>query len=309
MTGKHKKRLRGVLAVLGAVVLLSGLLLAIRVPEIGAAILLHPFVRKVTTTPPQGVEVVVIDGIGIQLKAWRASATGPRRGTVIYLHGFADNRGSSAGLFESFPAKGFDVIAYDSRAHGDSGGDACTFGVMEKQDLQKVIDTAGEGPVVLIGSSLGAAVAIQAAAVDPRVSAVVAAEVFSDLRTVATERAPSFLTGGTLEKALLTAEREGRFRISDASPELAARSIGIPVLLIHGSADSETPPKHSQRVYEALAGPKRLILVPGAGHNESLRGGVWKDIAAWIDGVLNTTPGLRSPTFNPEVPSSVPGAP
>ena len=37
------------------------------------------------------------------------------------------------------------------------------------------------------------------------------------------------------------------------------------VLVIHGADDTETPPAHSQRVYDALRGPKRLILVPGAG--------------------------------------------
>ena len=72
------------------------------------------------------------------------------------------------------------MIAYDSRAHGDSQGDACTYGFFEKEDLHRVIDTLGPGPVVLIGTSLGAAVALQEAADDRRVSAVVAAETFSD---------------------------------------------------------------------------------------------------------------------------------
>jgi hypothetical protein len=51
----------------------------------------------------------------------------------------------------------------------------------------------------------------------------------------------------------------------------------------HGSADSDTPPEHSQRVLAALAGPKRLILVSGARHNESLRGEVWTEVERWID--------------------------
>ena len=67
----------------------------------------------------------------------------------------------------------------------------------------------------------------------------------------------------------------------------AAAEIKSPVLLIHGAADWDTPPAHSQRVLAALAGPKRLILVPGAGHNESLRGAVWDEIERWLDGVLD----------------------
>ena len=59
-------------------------------------------------------------------------------------------------------------------------------GFYEKRDLKRVIDTVAPGPVVLIGSSLGAAVAIQAAVDIPRVTGIVAAEAFSDLRSIAT---------------------------------------------------------------------------------------------------------------------------
>src|SRR6185436_14421434 len=112
------------------------------------------------------------------------------RGTIVYLHGVADNHSSAAGVIRRFLPRGFLVIAYDSRAHGDSDGAACTYGFYEKADLRRVIDALPPGPVALIGTSLGAAVAVQAAAGDSRVTTVVAAETFSDLRTVATERAP-----------------------------------------------------------------------------------------------------------------------
>ena len=75
------------------------------------------------------------------------------------------------------------------------------YGYFEKVDLRRVIDTLNPGPVVLFGTSLGAAVALQEAAGDPRVTAVVAVEVFSDLRTIAVERAPWFLPGSTIDKA------------------------------------------------------------------------------------------------------------
>lgn len=77
-------------------------------------------------------------------------------------------------------------------------------------------------------------------------------------------------------------------RTPSKSPEVAARTIRAPVLLIHGSLDHDTPPEHSRRVFGALHGPKQLILVPGAGHNQSLRGEVWQDIERWIDRALST---------------------
>lgn len=194
-----------------------------------------------------------------------------------YLHGIADNRISATGPIWRFVKHGFDVVAYDSRAHGDSDGEACTYGFYEKQDLGRVLDTIATGPIVLLGTSLGAA-ALQHPAEDARVSAVVAAETFSDLRTVATERAPFFFSPDLIERSFQLAERHGHFRIDTVSPVAAAATITAPVLLIHGEKDSETPPDHSRRVFAALRGPKRLIIVPGAGHNGSLRADVWDEI-------------------------------
>jgi hypothetical protein len=227
----------------------------------------------------------------LDLKGWRCDASAGRRGTLVYLHGIADNRASATGVIDRFGKRGFDVVAYDSRAHGESAGDVCTYGFFEKRDLYRVLDTVGPGPIVLVGTSLGAAVALQEAALDTRVTAVVGAEGFSDLRTVATERAPFFFTRGTITRAFQLAERQGRFEVDAVSPVVAATEIKIPVLLVHGAADSDTPPDHSRRVLAALAGPKRLILVPGARHNESLRGEVWDEIERWLDEVLGPPPG------------------
>jgi pimeloyl-ACP methyl ester carboxylesterase len=71
------------------------------------------------------------------------------------------------------------------------------------------------------------------------------------------------------------------------SPLAAATELHIPVLLIHGAADDDTPPDHSRRVLETLRGPKRLIEVDGAGHNRSLSNdAVWREIEVWLDGVI-----------------------
>ena len=111
---------------------------------------------------------------------------------------------------------------------------------------------------------------------------VVAAETFADLRSIAAERAPFFFTAGIIHRGLATAEWLARFTVDEVSPLAAATRLTIPVLLIHGDADVATRPDHSRRVAAALAGPKRLILVPGAGHAQSLRGEVWPDIERWV---------------------------
>jgi len=48
-----------------------------------------------------------------------------------------------------------------------------------------------------------------------------------------------------------------------------------------------TSPDHSRRIYAALDGPKRLLLVPGAHHNESLSVTLWNDVEQWLDQVIH----------------------
>ena len=178
--------------------------------------------------------------------------------------------------------RGYDVLAYDSRAHGDSSGEACTYGYFEKGDLRKAIDSLGVTEVAVIGGSLGAAVGLQAAAEDTRIQKVVSIATFSDLRTVARERAPFFASEKNIRDALVLAEQQGHFVVDDVSPEKAAARLSIPVLVIHGAADRDTPPAHSQRVYAALKGPKRLLLLPGAGHASPLGEDTWKIADEWL---------------------------
>ncbi len=259
-----------------------------RIPAMAANGLLHPMRRTVFQRIPENCESATFPGSGVALNGWRCRASGDVRGTIIYLHGVADNRGSASNFIRRYTAKGFDVIAYDSRAHGDSEGSICTYGYFEKDDLRKIVRGAGHRPIVLFGHSLGAAVAIQAAAGERRIAGVIAAETFSDLRTIARERAPWILTETILSRAFQLAEKSGRFEVDAVSPVLAARDIHVPVLLIHGTDDRDTPASHSHRVMSSLGGSKRLILVNGAAHNESLRDErIWDEIVRWIEDVVN----------------------
>jgi pimeloyl-ACP methyl ester carboxylesterase len=152
----------------------------------------------------------------------------------------------------------------------------------EKRDLQHVLDQAGATDVILIGHSLGAAVALQTAAIEPRVRAVVAASSFSDLRTIATERA-FYFPAWSLGPAFARAERDGKFVVDEVSPVKAAAAITVPVLLLHGAQDRDTLPAHSQRIFDALRGPKALMTVPEAGHNDVLQDSAWKAIERWLE--------------------------
>jgi pimeloyl-ACP methyl ester carboxylesterase len=284
MSGRFWRRTAAIAAVL---LTLAAAALVHQLPSLAAGGLLYPL--RITTIPPapDACEEREFAGAGVTLRGWYCSRSKNPRGTIVYLHGIADNRGSSVGAIGRLIDRGFDVVAYDSRRHGASDGAVCTYGYFEKADLHSVIDTLPPGKVVLFGTSLGASVALQEAASDDRVTAIVAAEVFSDLRTIARERAPFFLPDVTIHGAFALAEQWGAFKIDDVSPVKAAASIKVPVLLIHGSADTATRPSHSEHVLAALGGPKRLILVEGAGHNQSLQDPkVWVEVEGWLDEVV-----------------------
>jgi len=253
-------------------------------PSWGAAALLHPYRRPVPSPPSLPHEELAFEGEGgVTLRGWRFPASGSSRGvTVVWLHGIADTRASGTWIAERLVSKGFDVLAWDARAHGASGGAACTYGVLEKRDLSRALDAAGVRRAILVGHSLGAAVALQAAAEDPRVEAVVAISSFSDLEAIARDRAPWIASEAQLREALAIAGREGGFAVAEASPVSAARRIRVPVLLVHGADDRETRSVHSERILAALAGPSSLLLLPATGHNDAPGRG-WREIEAWLD--------------------------
>ncbi len=238
----------------------------------------------------------------LTLKGWKCSAKAPKLGTIIYLHGVADNRTVAIGVISRFTRRGFDVIAYDSRAHGESEGENCTYGFYEKADLRALIDSvkidsAKNEPIILMGNSMGAAVALQAADNDSRILGIMAAEVFSDLRTVVRERFPAFLnfflnifqSRDFLDRGFAVAEAKAGFVANEVSPELAAKSITAAVLLVHGAEDTETKPAHSQLFFAELNSPTRIILVAGKAHNKSLSDSeVWNDIEKWVDDLVKS---------------------
>ena len=265
-------------------------------PSLGASILVGSFRTPVVDTAKVNHHSFTFRSRGVQLSGWMFEPDAKPRALVVFLHGRMANRTWGNGAAEVLVPKGYAVLAYDQRAHGQSGGDHCTYGYLEKDDLSRAIDAAGISPVYVIGHSLGAAVALQAAARDPRIRAVVAAAPFSDLRTVVHDRAPALESASDLAEAIQIAEARAGFRIDDVSPVAAAADIHAPVLLLHGSRDRAIRPEHSKRILAALAGPKRRILVEGADHYDILRHPiVWEAIARFLDEQGTSAPVSEAP--------------
>ncbi len=214
---------------------------------------------------------------GVPLVAWFAQPTRHSDVCVMVIHGIRDSREGSAGYASLFLGAGYNVLLPDSRGHGASGGNLVTYGIREKFDAASWIAwlrSEGCRHVFGLGESLGGAVLIQAAAVTSGLDAIVAECSYSDLESVADYRVAKLIPIPSLAKPLAilaakTAIEYAKLRygvnMEEASPITAIARTKTPILLIHGLADSRTPPSESREL--ANRNPRAVLwLVPGAEH-------------------------------------------
>ena len=201
---------------------------------------------------------------------------------MLLYHGIADNRTGCSGHAEFLLRHGYSIVMMDSRAQGESGGEMVTFGWKERYDTVAIADALYASEKVphlyALGVSMGAALALQSAAVEPRIEAVAAEDPFVNLREVGYDYAGLFAgawLGKTLFRPAVTSamkaiEKEGGFKPEDASPEKAVATRPFPVLLICGTRDRRIPCRHAQKIYESARGLKELWIVEGAEHASAL---------------------------------------
>jgi pimeloyl-ACP methyl ester carboxylesterase len=267
--------------------LYAGLILATGCAErLGVAAIVRPIRLPVMGSPSQRFSDFTLHSGEVTLRGWLFQPEHAPKGLVVYLHGKDANRWGGDRAARHLVKEGFAVLAYDQRAHGASSGEFCTYGHYEVEDLKRALDQVGITPVYVVGESMGAAVALQAATSEKRIRGVVAAASFSDLETIVRERAPFFFDEWQIKGAIQTAEREAGFCFNEISPERSAEALQVPVLLIHGDEDGFTGLEHSRRILKRLRHDKRLVIAVGVGHGDVLaHDALWEIITAWISGV------------------------
>lgn len=198
--------------------------------------------------------------------------------TVVIAHGIAYNLHGSIKYIHLFRSRGFNVLVYDHRNHGKSGGKNTTFGFYEKHDLKAVVDYAlekqgGGGSVGIHGELMGAAIALQYGAIDDRSAFIVADCAFSDLRELLEYRLKHdyHLPGGLfIPLANLFCRILSGMSLSAVSPERDVRHYKTPVLLIHGQEDRYVPVEMSKRIFAAKKdGFRHLYIAPDARHADA----------------------------------------
>ena len=196
-------------------------------------------------------------GDGTRLHGWYFRHPEPRA-VVLFCHGNGGNLTNWAKEVRQLREElGASVLIFDYRGYGRSEGKPSIAGILDDARAARAWLAAREGigerEIVLMGHSLGGAVAVDLAARDGAKALVVRGS-FTSLPDIAGDHA-SWLPASWL----LSDELDSRAKLAGYSG---------PTLIAHGDADSLIPFHHGEELFQAAAGPKKFVPLAGAGHND-----------------------------------------
>ncbi|MBT9164820.1 MAG: 2-succinyl-6-hydroxy-2,4-cyclohexadiene-1-carboxylate synthase [candidate division WS2 bacterium] len=200
-------------------------------------------------------KVSFVTSDGIKLIGWWLPNKNPTAKTLILLHGYPADKGNILPAL-SFLAEKYNLLLFDFRYLGESGGKYSTAGAKETEDLQAAINflkSRGISEVGVWGFSMSGAVALMTAPETPEIKAIVSESSYAglDLMTLELYRIPilkyplAYLTG-FWTKIILGID------LKNISPAQSAKNLKIPVLLIHSKNDEVIPFRHAKLLQKAL---------------------------------------------------------
>lgn len=278
--------------------------------------------------PASEIEVRLDRGLTLQGRVWEAERP---RGLVSVVHGLGEHSGRYAALASDLVSARFTVVSLDLPGHGQSPGsrgDIPSWTAVRDQVIPAMFTTLAslpgqpaELPRILLGHSMGAALALDFAIHRPReilgvVSSAAALRTAmppwwkAALANVARIAAPSAGFPHGLDESAMSRDAEVlRLRKEDPlmhdriSPRLyqafveaqqrvlrEARRLAVPALLLHGAADRVTDPRGSLEFNAAAPhGMARLLTYRDAFHeifNDPARTDALRDLKGWLDAIV-----------------------
>ncbi|SDG45069.1 alpha/beta hydrolase [Phytopseudomonas seleniipraecipitans] len=225
---------------------------------------------------PAGVEEMTLSapqfGDTQNIHAWWWPAQKKDAPTLLYLHGSRWNLTGQLFRIEQLHAMGFSVLAIDYRGFGESLGELPSERTLyEDAEIawQRLTELQPDPAKRFVyGHSLGGAVAVNLAESlsrdrnTPPLTGLIIESTFTNLADAATEVASEYTSLPV--RWLLSQKFDSLSKIGD---------IKVPVLIAHGTNDRYIPQRFSESLFQAASEPKRLLLIDGGNHNNSLRTG------------------------------------
>jgi fermentation-respiration switch protein FrsA (DUF1100 family) len=218
-------------------------------------------------------EIAVATRDGLTLSSWWAPPVRGDRRVIVYLHGNAGHRGSRADRIRDYLAAGYGVLLVGYRGYGGNPGRPTEAGLYDDARANLAFLAAQNlrpEHIVLLGESLGTAVAIQMAVEHPILALILEAPLASVLHS-ARARYPLFAFDFLVRDKFNSVAKIGKVK--------------VPLLLIHGEKDRTTAVRFGRMVYDAANEPKRAHFIAEAGHTDLMHFGFAKSVMEFLDEV------------------------
>jgi len=229
------------------------------------------------TLPHEDLSITSRDGLTLRGRYYEYAPDAP---VELLFHGYQGDgeRDMSAGI-ERCASLGRSALIVDHRGSGKSDGNTITFGIKERKDCIDWTKFAAEKfgkerKLFIAGISMGGATVAMMSA-DPELPDNVAAGLcdcpYSSAREIIMKvvgemHLPQHFVYPFIK---LGARLFGGFDLEEESPINAVKHSQIPLIFIHGTADSFVPHEMSLKLYEATASDKAICLIDGAPHGLS----------------------------------------
>jgi uncharacterized protein len=217
---------------------------------------------------------------GVKLHGWYIPADQNSNRTVIVCHGHSGNKANDLDYVEFLRAGGYNVFLFDFRCHGRSTctPEGCGFGHTERYDVHGAVDYLvgrGQDRLAIMGFSMGAAIAIRAAAENPYLRAVISDSAYARLGySIAGESTRMFKIPFWAARPLGVYGWQvfrGHHRIParDVHPiDYIGKLAPRPVFITHGGLDYITRVFQAHLLYKAASEPKELWIVDDTDHTQ-----------------------------------------
>lgn len=198
------------------------------------------------------------------------------KGTVVLCHGYGGEKSDMLSRAYVFLDAGYNVLLPDFMGAGGSEGDQCTIGYKEAENVKTCVaylQQKGEHTIYLMGTSMGAAAIMRACSIDSLpVKALILECPFASMKQTVKNRfemvgVPVFPLAGFL---VFWGGVQNGFNAFSHNPEDYAKQLSMPVLLLYGERDDRVQRFETDHIFEKLAGPKKLVTFPLAGHENYL---------------------------------------
>lgn len=223
-------------------------------------------------------EVEMISEDGLTLKGYVIEAQEPTDKWAVVVHGYGGKKENMLDSACFFALEGYNLFMPDLRGHGQSEGKYFGMGWLDRKDIVKwidyIVERDADAQIILFGMSMGGATVMMTSGEDlpANVKGIVEDCGFASVWDIFSDEL-KYIFGLPEFPILYSASAVAKLRVGYTFKEASAveqvSKAKVPMLFIHGTADSFVMPYMIEKVYAACPTTKDMLLIEGAGHCEA----------------------------------------